>query len=93
MKNYLDPNAIEALRALDPSTVVRSYSGRHGCACGCRGNYSDKRSVINACIAKMRRLADSGAIGVWMSSTDGRPSFIVVDTETRTSAIYFSEVC
>lgn len=31
---------------LTKENVVRVYSGKTGCACGCRGNYTDKPASI-----------------------------------------------
>ena len=28
------------------ANIIRVYSGRPGCGCGCRGNYSDRKAQI-----------------------------------------------
>lgn len=35
--------------------IRRVYSGREGCACGCRGNYSENPSAIARTLTAMRR--------------------------------------
>ena len=85
-------NAREVLFGITVEQIKEVYSGAHGCACGCRGNYSETPRQIKATFTKAKRLvADEGAT-VWMSSDqDGNPLFVVIDTDTRTHTLYFTK--
>lgn len=48
---------------LDRADVVRVYSGRPGCACGCRGNYSTNPATITRIVNRMKEEAAEGAPG------------------------------
>ena len=39
--------------------ILRSYRGRPGCMCGCRGTYSDKKSLGIRRLRKIRELCNS----------------------------------
>jgi hypothetical protein len=73
---------LKDLLEVDASTIKRSYSGRPGCACGCRGNYSEEPRTMKATRTKMinalrdRKATDAG--------NDGDGFF--VETSTR---LYF----
>jgi hypothetical protein len=82
--------AREAVMVIDPSTVVRVYSGAHGCACGCRGNYSDAARQIKATVTKMKRLVSEGCAAWHCSNANGEIEFLVVETDTRTHTAYFA---
>jgi hypothetical protein len=41
---------------VDPNEVARVYSGRPGCACGCRGNYSTNPTTIKQICKKISAL-------------------------------------
>jgi hypothetical protein len=43
-----------ALNELD-KPISLTYSGKLGCACGCRGNYSDNSAAIKRTVNKMRQ--------------------------------------
>lgn len=78
---------------LDTSRVTQVYSGRQGCACGCRGNYSDKPQRIRQVAAKMAALVANG------EATEviyGAGIYCAVDYETpggeaKTLTAYFDE--
>ena len=42
---------------IDIAKVTSVYSGRPGCQCGCKGNYSDKPAIIKRVINNMFRKA------------------------------------
>lgn len=67
---------------IDVTAVSQVYNGRHGCACGCRGNYSSTPRSIRQIVAKINQAAADGHTvhvhgwGVW------------VDTPTRSYTAY-----
>lgn len=67
---------------LDVSKVSAVYSGRHGCACGCRGNHSSTARSIQTVIRKMREAAGEG-YPVAVTS-----SYYAVETDTRSYIAY-----
>lgn len=75
-----------ALAALDAG-VTRVYSGRPGCACGCRGTYSDSKGQITRVTNILRKALDD-------NSTDGPgdltvgPGYVALDTPTRVFTAY-----
>jgi hypothetical protein len=68
--------------ALESRTVSAVYSGRHGCACGCRGNHSSTSRSIKIVLGKMREAAKDGAPVAVLSN------YISVDTDTRVYIAY-----
>jgi hypothetical protein len=67
---------------LDVSKVSAVYSGRHGCACGCRGNHSSTQRSIQTVIRKMREAASEGC-PVIVGST-----YYAVENDTRSYIAY-----
>ena len=67
---------------LDASKVSAVYSGRLGCACGCRGNHSSTARSIQTVIRKMREAASEGRP---VAITD---SYYAVETDTRSYIAY-----
>lgn len=43
---------------IDPATIVRVYSGRPGCGCGCQGTYWEDAHNIRRVAAAMNRRLD-----------------------------------
>lgn len=41
---------------IDRAKVVKVYSGRHGCACGCRGRYSTNPATITRVVKTMNEI-------------------------------------
>ena len=68
---------------LDVSKVSAVYSGRHGCACGCRGNHSSTDRSIQTVIRKMREAAGDGYPVVIIADT-----YYAVETDTRSYIAY-----
>lgn len=68
--------------ALESRTVSAVYSGRHGCACGCRGNHSSTSRSIKAVIRAMREAAKDGAVVIVGDS------YIATETATRSYIAY-----
>ena len=60
--------------------VTRVYSGRHGCACGCRGTYSDAPAAVTRVVnAMLAHAAD-------VECTEGLDGEVVFFVETATRA-------
>lgn len=66
-------------------TVSQVYSGRHGCACGCRGTHTSSERSIKTVTRKMIDAVKSGDAtligvepGIW----------VAVDTATRSYIAY-----
>ena len=80
-----DAEARALLVALAPTALTKAYSGRPGCACGCRGDYRytsvDDRGVARI-LGSARRAAKAGA-HVVAYLTDGEVSTVAVETPTR----------
>ena len=59
----------------------RVYSGRPGCMCGCRGNYSSHKSSITRVVNKI------------LSSPDHKreDNHVYLDTPTRTYVAFLKE--
>jgi hypothetical protein len=38
---------------VNKDSIIRVYSGRNGCACGCRGTYRDSKSSITRVYNKL----------------------------------------
>lgn len=56
------------VKKIDITKVKKVYSGRPGCQCGCRGNYSTKPAVIKRVINNMFRKAEEAGEGVYIDS-------------------------
>lgn len=67
---------------IDAKDVTAVYSGRHGCACGCRGNHTSKQGTIKKIVAKIVQ-ADQDGLEVHV-----HPWGIWVDTDTRSYVAY-----
>lgn len=48
---------LEQIAALTPEQVVQSYSGKPGCACGCKGNYSTRLNTIKLVLSRLQEFA------------------------------------
>lgn len=79
-------NSVIAFDAvLAHATVSAVYSGRHGCACGCRGNHTSSPQSITTVKRKMIAARQSGKATEIMVSPG---CFVAVDTDTRTYIAY-----
>lgn len=74
-----------AIAAAPPA--AKTYSGRPGCACGCRGTYRPATAAnVKAMYSRMRRTLETDPNAtVDVSAT----TYIWVETETRANAVYF----
>jgi nitrogenase subunit NifH len=80
--------AVPAIVNIDKSRVVRVYSGRPGCGCGCRGNYSDNKSAITRVLNAMKaNVCYADRAGVMANDVlhdeDGVTEIAFVETDTR----------
>jgi len=85
--------SISALKTV--SEIKRVYSGKPGCACGCRGTYypnnSDDTPTNNdlRMFAKVKKIFESNLDKVY-SWEDSKDKFVALDlTPTRTYTIYY----
>lgn len=64
----------------------RTYSGKPGCACGCRGTYRDATAAnVKAMYTRMRRTIEKDpATEMFLDAT-----YIWVETETRVNSVRF----
>jgi hypothetical protein len=67
---------------VDRAMVKRVYSGRPGCACGCRGNYSTNPATITRIVNRINAL---GALK-WV----GHDDFVFAERDNRMYTAYFT---
>lgn len=67
--------------------VEKVYSGRPGCACGCRGNYTQHIATMKKIYNKFKAGRKQGLVYSWKDSIK---EFIAMDnpTNTRTWTLY-----
>ena len=65
---------------IDPKTVSRVYSGRPGCMCGCRGNYSTNPATIAQICKKIENLGG-----------ESTPDWHTAETPTRSYIAYLKK--
>lgn len=76
---------------LNGREVVQVYSGRPGCACGCRGKHTKRNredlqgmKTIARHVATIKKLIADGA------KPDTDENYVAVQTESRLYVAYFS---
>jgi hypothetical protein len=69
--------------------TVRSYSGRPGCMCGCKGKYSDSDRTRKMAITAL--LKDPKVQLQSWAESGGDAGCLFVDTPTRTRALYLTQ--
>ena len=69
---------------IDPATIVRVYSGKPGCGCGCRGKYWTDARNIKRIVGQMN--ASQGVM-----QTTGPDPIYSVETETRNRWAYTAD--
>jgi len=63
--------------------VSSVYSGRPGCACGCKGNHSTNPRVIKQIVRKVQQaVIDGYQLQIWPGE------YFAVETETRQYIVY-----
>lgn len=80
---------------IDIAKVKSVYSGRPGCQCGCRGNYSDKPHIIKRVVNNMFRKAKEAGEQVYIDRNGIVYAHEEEDTRRGTRgfqyAVYFDE--
>jgi len=71
-------NNISSLKTTD---FIRAYSGRPGCACGCRGTYYEAGSKMIGRILRKFQAADPSTIAVG-------PGYLAIDGASRAWVLY-----
>jgi hypothetical protein len=69
--------------------TVRSYSGRPGCMCGCKGEYSETERARKMAITQLLK-NPAVRLQSW-SPSGGDAGCLFVDTDTRSRALYLTE--
>ena len=64
---------------INRDAIVKVYSGRPGCGCGCRGRYFEDARNITRVVNAMNKRADE----VTESTTKGFPTVFFVENDTR----------
>lgn len=88
-------NADSILAGFDWNRVTSVYSGKHGCACGCRGNHSSRPAtmtrIINSLKAGLRTLSETPEIAdveaAWLYER-GDMTYLTIETATRSWIAY-----
>lgn len=70
-------------KVIDADDVSAVYSGKQGCACGCRGTHTSKPGSIKSIVAKINQIAADGQHEVHVHDWGAW-----VDTDTRTYVAY-----
>jgi hypothetical protein len=83
-RNGDDPT-LKATATVDRAKVVRVYSGRPGCACGCRGNYSENPATIARIVNRINALGAQTYDG-----SEQEFAFADNDEGTRTYTAYYA---
>jgi len=79
------------LRAIDevfatPSRIVKAYSGKRGCMCGCKGRYSTTTRMLNNVYESLRGHVDDVDTG----DACGGEKYMAVNIDDRTFAVYYN---
>jgi len=78
------------LMSLTSEQVLRVYSGRPGCGCGCRGNYSDTKAAKTRALNVLRNEAPLGDVSV-TAGMNGQGLILAWETESRYRWVYLKE--
>jgi hypothetical protein len=74
---------------INPNQVKQVYSGKPGCACGCKGNYSENPKTIKTIVNRMREALKNGtATEVMFGGVI--TGFLSVETATRSYTAYLA---
>jgi len=83
-------SAVAAFAELDSRDISLVYRGKSGCACGCRGNYSDAPRSVTRARNDIRRWIESGEAtdimvspGVFVSVENAKGRVCTVYTDGR----------
>lgn len=75
---------------IDPARVVRSYHGRCGCMCGCRGNYGEPGDLRTKRIIKRMASAIEAGLAMEHSGLDGE-TVVFVENDSTQTVLYVRE--
>lgn len=74
---------LEWIASLTPDRIVQSYSGKPGCACGCKGNYSVRPATIKLVLSRLQDAAPYARNrDIMVGSNSQGGMFFSVETET-----------
>jgi hypothetical protein len=76
---------------INKSQITRVYSGKIGCACGCRGTYSTNKSLITKAYNDYLRLNSKNPFTENKGSNGEQWVAWTNHTGTRTYTIYFKK--
>lgn len=66
-------HAKAAIDHIDPATIVKVYSGRPGCGCGCLGKYSTNPTSIKRIVTNMKKRVHNPVLGRANTWSSRRP--------------------
>lgn len=66
--------------------TVKTYSGKPGCMCGCRGTYNDGERARKMAVSQM--LKDNFRVQEFGFGVDESAGCVYVETETRNRVLY-----
>ena len=73
---------------IDRSKIKRVYSGKPGCACGCRGSYSESKASITKTLKRYEEAEEQAIKTIEASGDDGEILFWDSADGERTYTIY-----
>lgn len=77
-------NAAEFLAALTPDKVLRVYSGKPGCGCGCKGSYSESKGMVTKTLRIMRERASEVRVDLGVDE-----NILSLEDDSRFRWLYF----
>lgn len=77
------------LNVLTVDDTVRSYSGGHGCMCGCKGTYNDGVRARKMALTAMTK--NQAKLNVWNSVAGDDAGCLFFDTPTRSRVLYLTQ--
>ena len=70
--------------------TIRSYSGRHGCMCGCKGTYSESERARKLAITALMKDLSNVKLMTWNTYADGETGCLSFDSPTRNRTLYLT---
>lgn len=67
------------INLLDRQTVERSYSGKKGCMCGCKGKYSEKPSTVQTHLKNALKRIDEMWVTELQVSLSRKPDWTLTE--------------
>lgn len=78
-------------RQIDPKTVVNTYHGRPGCACGCRGTYAPAGSVATRRVNKVNAGLRAGTVEI-LGGLSGETIYELLNENGSATRVYTKEM-